>query len=134
MDKPVYYNELVNIREFLEQNVNDFPNNQCYLSSSFVKKILGFEEKIGHYITYFRDTHAFNYDSENNYLIDLTPDQFGLETRLIIVTLDNPFLKVNHFKSNSYKSEKISNSLIYQLVDNKLDLDELVEKYKSIYK
>ncbi len=88
-----YYEELVNIRSFLEKNLENFPTLRCQHTARFLKKELGLKEVAGYYIP-LQDYHAWSYDSELKLYIDLTMDQFSqTHNKIIILPVENIWLK-----------------------------------------
>jgi len=74
-----YFEELVKIRNFLEDNLINFPVNRCSETARIIKNLVGLEEIAGYYIikTGLILSHSWNYDKKNNFYVDLTHDQFG---------------------------------------------------------
>lgn len=78
---PPYRHELYLARDFLERNVEEFPDRKCDFTSRFLRNANpSLLEVAGYYI--FPDEkrkwqHVWNYDFQRKLYIDLTMDQFN---------------------------------------------------------
>jgi len=87
-----YYNQLLQIRELLEEYPG-FPRKWCGPTTALVSKVIGLKKAAGYYIPsrnslYYsagRQKHAWNVDNERGFYIDLSLDQFHERGRKIWV-------------------------------------------------
>lgn len=70
-----YYNQLIEIRELLENELPIFPFLQCQKATKLINKILGLQELGGIY-TPKNFPHSWSYDPEKGRYIDLCQDMF----------------------------------------------------------
>ena len=70
-----YYPELVQLRSFLEKEVEDFPRFKCEYATRLVHLVTGLEEVSGRYVP-DEDLHAWNYDPKGKLYVDITQDQY----------------------------------------------------------
>lgn len=69
------YNPNVEIKSFLKQAKDNFPNGNCGLAATYIKDKLGEGELVRG--SYNGQNHTFIYVKGKNRLIDITADQFG---------------------------------------------------------
>lgn len=73
-----YFEKLVKIRNVLERSLFKFPKRCCSETSRIVNLVTQLDEVAGSYInSNIRIWHAWNYDKERGFYVDLTNDQFG---------------------------------------------------------
>ena len=84
-EKLPYYSALKYIRQRLEADASDFPENKCNTANWIVSHATELEGRAGFYrlenhrsktLTY----HAWNYDKERGLYVDITQDQFNWTT------------------------------------------------------
>ncbi len=89
-----YFNELVAIRESLEEAVNGvngkgvFPKNSCTLAANAVQHVLKIPRVDGYFEGWLYGTHAWNWDSERKLFIDIAMDQYHGVTEKVVILPD----------------------------------------------
>jgi hypothetical protein len=120
-----YYETLVNLREFLENNVPAFPFLRCQYSSRVLSKVLGLKQPAGYYMP-MNIWHAWSYDNNLKLYIDLTMDQFNENhNKIMILPKENPWI-VSH-------PTLTSNHLMTQDCEFNPKIDYLVKKFQEEY-
>lgn len=118
-----YYKNLVNIRSFLEKNLENFPILRCQHTTRFLKKGLGLNEVAGYYFP--RGAwHAWSYDPDLGLYIDLTMDQFSKShSPIMILPKENSLIKSHPTQT--------SNQLMYDAFNP--SIESLLVKFKEEY-
>jgi len=88
-----YYPELINLRSFLEREVEGFPRWKCESTSYLVHLRTGLDVVAGRYVP-DEDLHVWNFDSQRRLHNDITQDQYPHRGKIVIMPADTPLLRV----------------------------------------
>jgi hypothetical protein len=120
--------ELIYIRDRLEQAIPGYPTHQCYKAARIIHEILGFPIIGGEYLgltsEYIPRHHVWNYDPQTKLYVDITLDQFsGKYPKVTFLPNSTPLLKKGFVETIRQRMSRIP-ELADIIDDLRRELDE----------
>lgn len=126
------YQEIVHAREFLEDKIIGFPEENCSVTSKFLSIVFPELKEIAgrHKDSY--DAHAWNYYRLKNKHMDLTMDQFDKKYNKVEIITAKTILLIPSIETTV--RQKLKDPRKMNVNSNEFDnVKKLAEYYKSNY-
>ncbi len=127
-----YYNTIKDIRNILEDNLPDFPEDWCGESSHLLYRVFFKKFKINDVSGYYTpsgDEHSWNYDRINKIYIDICINQFSKKLPDILIRPKTDYSNI--LQEDSEVKEKQTKKVVKATFQNRINW--LLEKFVKLY-